>query len=111
MSNNISKSPILITIASGQQNSNVISRAQVEDANLLGIIAPSTLTGAITIEVCDTESGTFVTLNNGTSDVAGPVAGKAYQYDVFAFPFFRLHSASAEGAERVFKLFKVWNAW
>lgn len=99
-----------LVIASGTDVSRVVdANKETADAETLGILGAVALTGTLTIEVCPTANGTFVTLNNGTSDVAGPAAGKAIEYNNFAFPYWRLKSSSNEGADRTLKLYKLWN--
>jgi hypothetical protein len=92
-----------LTIAQAAQNSDVLNLGSegVREGYIIGILNPATLTGTVTVEVCDTATGTFRTLQSNALDVALPVA-KAVVLDPFPFPFMRLHSSGAEAAARSF---------
>jgi len=92
-----------LTIAQAAQNSDVLSMgsAGTREGYIVGILNPATLTGTVTVEVCDTEAGTFRTLQSDAVDITLAV-GKAAVLDPFPFPFMRLHSTLAEAAARSF---------
>lgn len=100
-----------VTIASGQTDSNAIGG--MDDAEALTIYAPGTLTGTITIQVAPdrqvSEGGsavtTWYTKQSGGADITIP-AGKSVTLTDIGFRQLRLHSTSAEGANRTFKLTK-----
>lgn len=95
-----------LVIANGGTNSRTVEAVkETADANLIGIIAPATLPESVLIQVSH-DSTTFATLNNGTSDVAAPTAGKAGVYDQLVFPYWRLQATGAVAADRTFKVSK-----
>ena len=100
-----------LVIASGQTTSRAVNTAnETIDAWWLNIQSPATLPEICTIEVSH-DSTTWTTLNNGTSDVSTPGAGKGGIYENLSFPFFRIKAGTAVGATRTFKLSKAWNAY
>lgn len=105
--------PVTLSIANGQTDtpalSSLFSRGQLKA--LLGslvqmvIQAPSALTGAVTIQVVGTEgSSSWVTLQSPAGTDIPIAASKAVIVNAGAFRDLRLHSASAEGAQRDFVL-------
>ena len=95
------KAPSTLTIANGGTTSNVISFAEARGPVAILIIGPAALTAAVTLQVATTETGTFVPLQSGGSDITIPAA-KGTQITMSTPGAMRLVSAGAEGAERVF---------
>lgn len=69
----------------------------------IGILSPAALTGTVTVEVCDTEAGTFRTLQSDGSDIA-LTATKAAVLDPVPFRYLRIKSSGAEASARNFVL-------
>jgi hypothetical protein len=92
-----------LTIAQAAQNSDVLNLGSqgVREGYIIGILNPATLTGTVTVEVCDSATGTFRTLQSNGVDVTLAVT-KAVVLDPFPFSFMRIHSGSAEAAARSF---------
>lgn len=89
-----------LTIPSGQ----TVSNGLVGTAKFLrniALYAPSSLAGAITVEVSDTQGGTFRTLQSGGTDVA-IAAGKCVVLIEVPFIDMRLKTTSAPGADEDF---------
>lgn len=107
-----------VVIASGDTKSRVIrATEEYADAASLNIQAPAALDAvAYTIEVSskyraptDTYvDADFVTLNDGTSDIAPPAAGKGRAYtEIVGFQAFRIKQGGAgAGADRTFMVSK-----
>ncbi len=100
----------LVILINTDVSRTVNSEEESWDADLIGIIAPASAE-ATEIEV-SADAVTFVPLNDGTNDVAGPAASKAVEYDSFSFPYWRLKAPGGNvAATRTFKCYKTWNAW
>ena len=68
----------------------------------LGIASPAgLLTGTITLEVCDTEAGAYVTLQSDGADI-NLTAAKAAVLAPVPFRYIKIASSAAEGAQRDF---------
>ena len=100
-----------VVVANAGTDSRAVDTAlECADATGIYIEAPATLAETPTIQTsCD--GTTWVTLNNGTSDVAPPLAGKGCVYDNLVAPYWRIHFAGAAAAERIFKVRKIYNAY
>ena len=99
-----------ITISSGGTTSRTVSREETSDAVAITLQAPATLSETLTIET-SFDGTTFATLNDGSSDIAPPLAGKARQYtELVGWNYWRLKAGSAVGADRTFKAWKQWSA-
>lgn len=101
-----------VTIASGDTISRVVDgKYEYADATAINIQSPATLDAVtFTIEV-SYDGTTFATLNDGTSDIAPPAAGKSRQYiEMLGTKSFRLKASSAVSADRTFKLTKQYTA-
>ena len=101
-----------VTVASGATESRAVyADYEYSDARYLTIYAPATLDAVTwTIEV-STDGTTWSTLNNGTSDIAPPAAGKARQYiEMLSSRYFRIKASSATAANRIFRVSKQWVA-
>ena len=80
----------------------------VDDAWALGMVAPSVLTGTITIQVEPSSSGTnFQTLQSAGTDVT-ITAGKAIVISPFPYKQVTVASAAQEASPRTFTLTKTW---
>ncbi|HEY7710635.1 MAG TPA: hypothetical protein VIG57_11460, partial [Candidatus Entotheonella sp.] len=92
-----------LTIAEAAQDSDVLNMGSlgILEAFVLSILGPSALTGTVTIEVCDTATGTFITLQSSGNDVT-LAAAKAAVLSPMGFPYMRIHSSGAEAADRAF---------
>ena len=98
-----------ITIANGGTTSRGVRGVyEYDDATCITIQAPAAMTNATVIEVSQ-DDVTYAVLNDGTSDIAGPAAGKSRQYtEMLGHKYWRLVSAGNEGALRTFKVTKRW---
>lgn len=92
-----------LTIAQSGQISDVLNTGSqgVLEGYIIGILAPSAVTGTITVQVCDLEAGTYRALQSNGVDVT-IAAGKAAVLDPMPFQYLRLSSGSAEAAARAF---------
>lgn len=98
------QSPACI-IPNGLSTSNVLSN--LDDCWAIGLTAPATLSGTITVEVEPTSTGiAFVTLQSGGLDVS-IAASKAIVLSPFPFRQLRLVSTAAEGADRTFSVLRI----
>lgn len=89
----------------------VNSTLETADAIRIGITAPSALdAGVYTLQVSFDGTNSAGTINDGTADVAVPLAGKHYQYNPLVAPFWRIVGPTAS-SNRVFKLTKQCNAY
>ena len=101
-----------LTIPSGTKPSNAIEGRQLRTLRSLMIIAPSALTGTITLQVPDGigSSPTFVNLTRpsgsagGTEDVT-IAASKVVTLNDVPMHSIRVNSGSNEGSARAFELF------
>lgn len=98
-----------ITIASGQQNSGIITHETAQARQLalgaladLIIYAPAALTGTVNVQVSD-DNATWNDLYVAGNLVTIP-AGGAASVPVGASPYIRVHSGSAEGSDRAFRV-------
>ena len=100
-----------VTIANGSSTSRVVDgKYEYADATAINIQSPATLPDTVVIEV-SYDGSTFATLNDGTSDIAVPGAGKARQYiEMLGTKSFRLKASSNVAADRTFKLSKQFTA-
>ena len=90
-------------------SSSATSGAQggLDDAYGISLISPAALTGTVTIQVEQTDTGTnFVNLQSGGVDVT-IAANKGIVITPFPFRQIRLISGSTEAATRTFTLAKV----
>lgn len=94
-----------VVIPNGETTSNVIPREVFGDASSITLYAPATLPETTEFEVAD-QDGNYTTWSDGSSDIAGPAAGKARVYTNFDFYGFRLVANGAVAAERTFKMTK-----
>ena len=69
----------------------------------VGVVAPATLTGTVTIQVATNAQGPFVPLNKGGNDII-VAASKSVTLESFLFPYMRLVSSSSEGSTRNFQI-------
>jgi hypothetical protein len=95
-----------VTIANGASTSSAFDGSNF---SAFGAVLPAAFTGAsISFTVCDTAAGTFVALFDVANVlVSVPVTqGRAYDLpsELAAFPFFKIVSASAEGAARTIRV-------
>lgn len=96
-----------LTIASGQTDSAAITslgalgRVGLGNAAGISIHGPAALTGTVTVQVQPAGDSTWRTLQSGGVDVT-IAAGKTIVISPPAFADLRLHSGSAEGANRDF---------
>lgn len=90
-----------LTISSGLQESDVLDMGSlgVYKAYAIGIITPAAFTGAVTIGVSDSATGTFVTLQSSAADVV-LLASKGTVLDPLPFPYMKFMSDQAEGDDR-----------
>ena len=101
-----------LTIPSGTKPSNAIGGRQLRTVGALTVIAPSALTGTVTLQVPDGigSSPTFVNLTRpsgsagGTEDVT-IAASKAVTIENTPMHSIRVNSGTNEGANRAFELF------
>lgn len=112
MSNNLAQCPDVV-IPNGAAASQWVKVADIhEDAVQISLTAPAVLDGVTyTIQVSKDGITSDGTLNNGTTDVAPPAAGKSVNYPPIAAKYWRIFASGNAAAERRFKLAKIWNAW
>jgi hypothetical protein len=73
------------------------------------IFAPAALSGTVHVEISaekDAVDANFLPLNDGSGTLVTVAPGKVSLIPTMAFKDFRLVSASAEGADRVFTLYQ-----
>lgn len=100
-----------LVIANGQTATRTVNSAnETADALQINIQCPATLPETCTIQVSH-DATNWVTLNDGTTDVPIPGAGKGGIYDNISFPYWRILSGTAVAAQRTFKLSKIYNAY
>lgn len=98
-----------LTILAGQTDSGLLSALLTEGQRkvLFGsavdivVFAPAALTGTVNPQFSPSEGGTMETLQSGGSDVTLPAA-KATSIGNFSARDMRIHSGSAEAADRAF---------
>lgn len=100
-----------LTIPSGDTNSPWLAISARGSAfrsfNLL-IGAPALLTGTITIQTAEDTSGTrSATLQSPAGTDVNIAAGKSVPLSILTTGAIRIHSGSAEGADRVFSIQKA----
>lgn len=89
-----------LTIASGQQESNILVLPQGQLGMALTIVAPAALTGTVAIEGSMADSGTMMPLAvDGTPLVL--TAGTIERFNISGVRRIQLDSGTNEGAERV----------
>lgn len=98
-----------VVILSGATTSRAVEGVyEYDDAAAITMQAPATLAETCTLEVSQ-DSTTFVTLNDGTADIAPPLAGKGRQYiELIGWKYWRIKAGSAAAADRTFKVTKTW---
>lgn len=100
-----------LVILSGATSSRVVdAEAESADAAAIMIYGPVTLAESVVIAV-SYDNVTFVTLHDGTADIASPLAGKARQYtELQGAKYWKLLAGGAVAADRTFKVAKNWVA-
>lgn len=102
--------PYILTIASGQTDSPAFSlllsagqmKLLLSHATKLGITTPASLTGTVTVEAVGADGGsTWTTFQINGTDVT-LAADKTDLFPMGGIRDIRLHSSSAEGADRDF---------
>lgn len=104
---------VTLTIANGATDSEYLSskfsagvlKALLGSVISMTVYTPSALTGAVTMQVRSTESsGTPATLQAVAGTDTPFAAAKAVVVNAAGIKDFRMHSAAAEGAERIFEV-------
>src|SRR5713101_2530813 len=94
-----------LTLTTASTVSNALSN--LDDAIAIGIVAPTAVTGTITVQVEPTATGTaFVSLQSGGVDVT-IAAAKAIVINPFPFRQIRLITSATEAATRTFSVLRT----
>jgi len=99
-----------VTVPTGQNASRwIFGTYEYSDATAITIQSPAGLdAGTWTIEVSN-DGTTASALNDGTSDIPVPAAGKARQYiEMIGFKFFRIKCSVNVAETRTFLVSKQW---
>lgn len=94
-----------LVIASSATDTTTAITASLEDAESVTIVAPSALTGTVTIKGSVDGGTTYVDVGSGGTDVTIG-AGNAVTLSPFTFNALKVTSGSAEAAERTFTVLK-----
>ena len=100
-----------LTIPSGSANSNSMSFAEFSDATAVTLYGPAALDAlTFTLEI-SRDGSTWVTSNDGTSDIGPPAAVKGRQYTEFlGANYVRIHASGNVAADRTWTASKQWTA-
>lgn len=97
----LSKSGKVATILSGQQDSSAVD---ISSWALLGFQMPAAFTGATVTFKVSSDGSTFTTLKDQTGTTITMTVSTSFAYpfpdEVSAWPYVKITSASAEGANR-----------
>lgn len=94
-----------LVIANGQTDTTTPITKYLDDAHSVTIVAPSTLTGTVTIRGSIDGGTTYADIGSGGSDVTIG-AGNSVTISPCPFNAIKVTSGSAEGAERTFTVAK-----
>lgn len=92
-----------LTIAQNAQESDILDLTELLGRIDLTVKAPDTLTGQVTIQLCEVSNGAFYALQSGAQDILIPAA-KCTSLVPFVTKFMKLVSAAPEAAARDFVL-------
>ena len=94
-----------LVIANGATDTTTPITRYLDDAKTLTIVAPSALTGTVTVQISVDDGTTYVDAGSGGSDITIG-AGNAVTITDPSFNGLRVTSSIAEGAERTFTVIK-----